>query len=224
MMKNRDNSSKDSYKGKLRKMLSGFLAVSTAVTMLGGDPAFFAGKTAYALADEGSGEDVTIHFGDDDINIHVNPAAEDETIASVGFGAETDAEADTATDAEADTVTDVETESETEAESGVKEVTDGALVTISAVDESDLPEDAEANAKILTGRKEAKAVDKVEEAEAETEMTAHTEAAPADLEPVTPTEAVPATVESAAPVADAEMNTHAEAPMADAETATQADA
>ena len=94
----------------------------------------------------------------------MNPATEaEETDALAGFGAETDAEIGDETEAEVET----EASDETEAESGVKEVTDGALVTISAADESDLPEDAEANAEIVTGRKEAKAVDKVEKVEAE---------------------------------------------------------
>ena len=79
-----NNGHKTTRRSSLRKMLSGFLAVSTAVTMLGGNTVFFADETAagtYALAGEGSGEDVTIHFGDDadqEINIHVNPATEAE--------------------------------------------------------------------------------------------------------------------------------------------------
>ena len=80
-------------KGRLRKWLSGFLAVSTAVTMLSGQTASFYGDepgSTYALAGEGSGEDITIHFGGDegkDINIHVNPeTGEEETAALAGFG------------------------------------------------------------------------------------------------------------------------------------------
>ena len=79
-----NNGHKTTRRSSLGKMLSGFLAVSTAVTMLGGNTVFFADETAagnYALAGEGSGEDVTIHFGDDadqEINIHVNPATEAE--------------------------------------------------------------------------------------------------------------------------------------------------
>ena len=42
------NNNNNSPKRKLRKMLSGFLAVSTAVTMLGGNTAFFADETALA--------------------------------------------------------------------------------------------------------------------------------------------------------------------------------
>lgn len=76
----------------LRKWLSGFLAVTTAFTMLSGSAASLLAEepaTEYALAGAGSGQDVTVHFGngeDKDINIHVNPESDAQTLA--GFGAE----------------------------------------------------------------------------------------------------------------------------------------
>ena len=56
-------------------MLSGFLAVSTALTMLGGNAAFIADEPGsdYALAGAGSEKEVTVHFGDgenQDINMY----------------------------------------------------------------------------------------------------------------------------------------------------------
>ena len=137
---------------RLRKWLSGFLAVSTALTMLGGNAtALMADEAAteYALAGAGSGEDIEIPFGDGDdqtIRIHVNPATgTEETAAPAGL--------------------DSETEDEVETESGQEKVEAGDLVTISSVDGSLLPDEAEASAEIVTGKAENKAIEKVEEAE-----------------------------------------------------------
>ena len=111
---------------------------------------------ADALAGEGSGQDVTIHFGenkDQSISIHVNPkTGKDETDSRDGQ------------------------DSETDAATGLKEVEAGDFVTISSVDGSLLPEEAEASAEILTGRAENRAVEKVEEAE-KVEEVASTESA-----------------------------------------------
>ena len=67
-------------RGRVRKLLSGFLAVSAAAAMM-------LGSASLASAEEDSGEDVTIHFGngeENDISIHVNPAsAESTNLASV---------------------------------------------------------------------------------------------------------------------------------------------
>ena len=130
-------------RGNLRKWLAGFLAASTAFTMLSGSAATLMAEepgTEYALAGAGSGEDVTVHFGngeDQDISIHVNKPAE-----------ETDGGIDT----------------------GVQAVDAGELVTISTVDGSDLPQEAEASGEVLTGKKEEAAVEKVEAvADAESE-------------------------------------------------------
>ena len=66
------------FRIRMRKLLSGFLAVSTAITMLGGSAATLLAEepsTEYALAGAGTGKDITIHFGDDEdqsISIHVN--------------------------------------------------------------------------------------------------------------------------------------------------------
>lgn len=135
---------------RLRKLLSGFLAVSTAITMLGGNATVLSADeaaTEYALAGAGSGEDVTIHFGDADdqtIKIHVNPetGTEEEASALAGLG--------------------FEAGDETETEAGQEKVEAGDLVTISSVDGSLLPDEAEASAEIVTGRAEDKAVEKVE--------------------------------------------------------------
>jgi fibro-slime domain-containing protein/LPXTG-motif cell wall-anchored protein len=135
----------------MRKLLSGFLAVSTAIAMLGGSAATLLAEepsTEYALAGAGTGEDITIHFGDDEdksINVHVNPESNAETLAGLGSEAVGD-----------------ETESETE-NTGLKEVKAGGFVTISSVDETLLPEEAEASAEILSGKAENTAVEKVEE-------------------------------------------------------------
>ena len=106
--KNQLNENRGRRKSRLKKWLSGFLAVLTAVTMLSGQTALFYGDepdSTYALAGEGSGQDVTIHFGngaDEDIHIHVNPeTGAEENAALAGLGAEE--------------VDDVETEAETEA-------------------------------------------------------------------------------------------------------------
>ena len=139
------------FRIRMRKLLSGFLAVSTAITMLGGSAATLLAEepsTEYALAGAGTGEDITIHFGDDEdksINVHVNPESNAETLAGLGSEAVGD-----------------ETESETE-NTGLKEVEAGGFVTISSVDETLLPEEAEASAEILTGKAENAAVEKVEE-------------------------------------------------------------
>ena len=132
-------------KGRLIKRLSGILAVLTAVTMLiSGQMISFYGyepDSTNALTGERSGEDVTIHFGegeDKDIHIHVNPKNSEE---------------------------EMESESETE-NTGLEKVEAGDLVTISSVDGSLLPEEAEASAEILSGRAENTAVEKVEEAAA----------------------------------------------------------
>ena len=97
--KNQMNECRGLRKNRLRKWLSGFLAVSTAVTMLSGQTALFYGNepdNTYALAGEGSGQDVTIHFGNDtdqDIHIHVNPeTGAEENAALAGLGEETEPE------------------------------------------------------------------------------------------------------------------------------------
>ena len=139
------------FRIRMRKLLSGFLAVSTAITMLGGSAATLLAEepsTEYALAGAGTGKDITIHFGDDEdnaINVHVNPESNAETLAGLGTEAAGD-----------------ETESETE-NTGLKEVKAGGFVTISSVDETLLPEEAEASAEILSGKAENTAVEKVEE-------------------------------------------------------------
>ena len=139
------------FRIRMRKLLSGFLAVSTAITMLGGSAATLLAEepsTEYALAGAGTGEDITIHFGDEEdksISVHVNPESNAETLAGLGTEAAGD-----------------ETESETE-NTGLKEVKAGGFVTISSVDETLLPEEAEASAEILNGKAENTAVEKVEE-------------------------------------------------------------
>jgi fibro-slime domain-containing protein/LPXTG-motif cell wall-anchored protein len=115
----------------------------SAATLLAEEP-----STEYALAGAGTGEDITIHFGDEEdksISVHVNPESNAETLAGLGTEAAGD-----------------ETESETE-NTGLKEVEAGGFVTISSVDETLLPEEAEASAEILTGKAENAAVEKVEE-------------------------------------------------------------
>ena len=112
---------------------------------------------ADALAGEGSGQDVTIHFGkgkNRSISIHVNPKNSEE---------------------------EMESESETE-NTGLEKVEAGDLVTISSVDGSLLPEEAEASAEILSGRAENKAVEKVEEVSAAEPAAAEPAAAEPDLE------------------------------------------
>ena len=153
-MKNTEKTQKNErrglQKGGLKKWLSGFLAVSTVVTMLTGQTALFYGdelSSGYALAGEGSEEDITIHFGaneDTSISIHVNPENGEEVPDSLaGLGAETEAETEN---------------------TGLKAVEAGGFVTISPADETLLPEEAEASAEILSGRAENTAVKKVEEA------------------------------------------------------------
>ena len=168
---------KETRRGRLKKWLSGFLAVSTAMTMFGGNvTALMAdeGAAEYALAGDGSGEDITIHFGDEDdqiINIHVNPeTGTEETAAPADLSAETDTETETESDTETDTETETESDTEagtetgteTETESGQEKVEAGDLVTISSVDGSLLPNEAEASAEIVTGKAEDKAVERVE--------------------------------------------------------------
>ena len=157
MMKNSgkkiDAGNRTSRRVGLRKLLSGFLAVATAVSMLGGSAAsMFAeeASTEYALAGAGSGQDVTVHFGDSEdqeISIHVNPETNEDVLAGYGteaLGKETEADADNTT--------------------GIKEVEAGELVTISPVDGSDMPEEAEADAAIVEGEEAIAAVEtKVEE-------------------------------------------------------------
>lgn len=157
MMKNSgkkiDAGNRTSRRVGLRKLLSGFLAVATAVSMLGGSAAsMFAeeASTEYALAGVGSGQDVTVHFGDSEdqeISIHVNPETNEDVLAGYGteaLGTETEADADNTT--------------------GIKEVEAGEFVTISPVDGSDLPEEAEADAAIVEGEEAIAAVEtKVEE-------------------------------------------------------------
>ena len=134
-------------RGRLLRWLSVFLAISVTVTLLSGQIASFYGdepENDYVLADEGSGEDVTIHFGkeeDQSIRVHVNPGSgEEESDSPEG------------------------PDSEMADATGLKAVEAGDLVTISPADGSLLPEDAEASAEILSGRAENKAVKKVEEA------------------------------------------------------------
>jgi hypothetical protein len=60
------------FRIRMRKLLSGFLAVSTAITMLGGSAVTLMAEepsTEYALAGAGTGQDITIHFGDDEDQI-----------------------------------------------------------------------------------------------------------------------------------------------------------
>ena len=144
-----------SRRNRLKKLLSGFLAMSTAITMLGGSAATMMAEepaTEYALAGAGSGEEITIHFGDDennDISIHVNPETNAETLA--GLGSEEPGD---------------ETEAETETESnGIKEIEAGEIVTISPVDGSELPEEAEADAAIVQGEEAIAAVEAIVEEE-----------------------------------------------------------
>ena len=107
------------------------------VIMLSGQIVSFYGDEPdgeYALAGARSGEDITIHFGDDEnksINVHVNP------------------ESDTGLEALGD-----EAESKTEAKNtGLEKVEAGGFVTISPAGESLLPEEAEASAEILVEAK-----------------------------------------------------------------------
>ena len=175
--KTQRNERRGLQKGGLKKWLSGFLAVSTVVTMLTGQTALFYGdelSSGYALAGEGSEEDITIHFGaneDTSISIHVNPEnGEEDAAALAGLGSEMEGETDQLEELDSETETGTEN-------TGLKEVEAGDLVTISPADGSLLPEEAEANAEILTGRAENTAVKKVEEVAAVepiTEMTGST--------------------------------------------------
>ena len=189
--KRNNTSERKTRRSRLRKMLSGFLAVSTAVTMLGGNAAFIAGEPGsdYALAGAGSEKEVTVHFGDgenQDINIHVNTGN--------GVG-------ETRTDAESST--------------GVTSVDDGELVTISTVDGSDLPEEAEASGEILSGRKEESAVDKVEKKVAEEEQATE---APAALAGGPSTAKAGASLAGAASTAEADVSQIGTASTAEADT------
>lgn len=78
-LKRYDHIEKKGKRGRLRRMLSGFLAAATAVTMITANAGLAMGtesSTEAALAGAGSGHDVTVHFGEDenrDIHFHVNP-------------------------------------------------------------------------------------------------------------------------------------------------------
>ena len=82
--KNQLNQFRVLRKRGLKKRLSAFLALLTVISMLSGQLAFIHGAetdSTYALAGEGSGEDITIHFGEDEdqhISIHVNPEPDAE--------------------------------------------------------------------------------------------------------------------------------------------------
>ena len=157
-----------SRRGRLRKLFSGFLALSTAITMLGGT-VLTADElsTEYALAGAGSGQDVTIHFGNDidqDILIHVNPetgSEENAALAGLGSGAIDDTE----TDAETETGIETETEAETDTSAGVEET---ALAGLGAETIDDAETEAETEAE-TTAETEA-------ETEAETAAETETEA------------------------------------------------
>lgn len=100
-MKNSGNSNNTvirSYRrSTLRKWLVGFLAASTAFTVLGGLSVSLQAEepvTEYALAGAGSGQDVTVHFGDgQDISFHVNEEDEAGVIDSETLSEETESEA-----------------------------------------------------------------------------------------------------------------------------------
>lgn len=119
MMKNSgkkiDAGNRTSRRVGLRKLLSGFLAVATAVSMLGGSAAsMFAeeASTEYALAGAGSGQDVTVHFGDgedQDINIHINSETdveENAVLAGPGSNVFDETEAETESETENDGASD----------------------------------------------------------------------------------------------------------------------
>ena len=142
MMKDRNNNGfadhRISYRERLRRLLSGFLAVTTAVAMLGGNAGMvFAeepaaetaiadysvvddtveemigadeSSTGNAAAEERRGQDITVHFG--------NGEAQD---ISIHVKPEVEAEEDTVlspivlgTETEAETEASEETEAETE--------------------------------------------------------------------------------------------------------------
>lgn len=154
MMKNTEinrNTSTVPHRGRLRRLLSGFLAVSTAAAMvLGSVSTAAAGELAgdYSLAGAGSGQDVTVHFGDSDdkiFNIHVSPEPDEESAA---FAEEENA--------------------------GVKTLEAGDLVTISAADGSDLPEEAEADAAIIKGEESIAAVEEKISEEGSSEISVET--------------------------------------------------
>ena len=98
-----------SRRSRLKRMLSSFLAVSTAITMISGNVTTLMAdepSTEYALAGAGSGQHVTVHFGngeDQDISIHVNPETNAETLAGIG-SEETEVETEAETEAETENV------------------------------------------------------------------------------------------------------------------------
>lgn len=118
-MKNTEKTQRNEHrglqKGGLKKWLSGFLAVSTVVTMLTGQAVSFYGDepdNAYALAGEGSEENITIHFGaneDTSISIHVNPEnGEEDAAALAGLGSEMEGETDQLEELDSETETETE--------------------------------------------------------------------------------------------------------------------
>ena len=142
-MKKNDQTVNQGFRGgRLRKMLSGFLAMTCAVSMMSGNVSIAMAdeaSTEFTLAGAGSGQDVTVRFGsgeNQNINLHINPETgaldESETLAGafsqgeVGTETEAETEAETETDAEtyletesefsAETEADVENIAETEAE------------------------------------------------------------------------------------------------------------
>lgn len=91
-MKKNDQTRNQGFRGgRLRTMLSGFLAVACAVSMMSGNVSIAMAddlSTELTLAGAGSGQDVTVRFGNgknQSINLHVNPetSAVDETEAIV---------------------------------------------------------------------------------------------------------------------------------------------
>ena len=151
--KDNDTGKKESIRNRLRKRISRFMAAAVAVTMLGGHTTAVIAEeasTEYALAGAGSGQDVTVHFSDNenhDINIHVNSETGAEESASLaGLNSET------------------KDETETESSTGIKSLEAGAIATITPADGSDLPQEAEASGEVVTGKEEKTAVRKVEEA------------------------------------------------------------
>ena len=100
-MKNSGNSNntviRSFRRSTLRKWLVGFLAASTAFTVLSGLPVSLQAEepvTEYALAGAGSGQDVTVHFGDgQDISFHVNEEDEAGVIDPETLSEETESEA-----------------------------------------------------------------------------------------------------------------------------------
>lgn len=136
-LRNRSNTGcKATRRCRLRKLLSCFLALSVSATMLGGNASvLFADEpaTEYALAGALSGQDVTVHFGEDedkDINIHVNP----ETGVKIPDGAG---------EVEAETEAETETESQVVSSKRVYTYEDDKVLVTATLEKADaVPSDA----------------------------------------------------------------------------------